>query len=588
MKTFKSKTGCARRLTALSMAFFIFTGMAVPARADKRRGEPEADPQFQSQLQENPGSGGSALETSATPQAEATRSPAAAPEPEASADEVEAAPARPVQNVQIGTVNRRTRGAAQAVVAPLDTRVTVRVRGAPLATFLDTIQSQSSVNFIISEGLENKKVTALLQNVTVRDALQVLLEMKGLTYQQIGKSNTYVVLPRSPAHVNVITRVYTLSYIPLMPLGDVKQDMAAIMPQTNAAPSGLTGALGQAQAQGGAKSGELDVAIITVISSILHKETGKIAVDPRTNSLIVTDIPEAFPQVEQIIAELDKKPPQVLIEAQIVEIDSTRDVELGFEWGSANGELASYTGGQRDTSFPLNLPNNLSNTHFFDPITNLISAVGTASSNNSGSNNNSSSQQQPIVMIGNSLKTGILDLTSLSVSLRAMVSRSEARFLGKPKILTLNNKGAIIQVATDQAVGMQLNQSGGTTVTNQTSVAERVQTGLILKVTPQVNKDGYITMLVQPSYTNVMQSAISTISNPVFDPVSRAASTLVRVHNGQTLVMGGLLQSTETKVVRKVPILGYIPIIGWLFTSSSSVKNNSDLVIFLTPTIVND
>ena len=173
-------------------------------------------------------------------------------------------------------------------------------------------------------------------------------------------------------------------------------------------------------------------------------------------------------------------------------------------------------------------------------------------------------------------------------SLRAMVSRSEARFLGKPKILTLNNKGAIIQVATDQAVGMQLNQSGGTTVTNQTSVAERVQTGLILKVTPQVNKDGYITMLVQPSYTNVTQSAISTASNPVYDPVSRGASALVRIHNGQTLVMGGLLQSTETKVVRKVPILGYIPIIGWLFTSSSDQRHNSDLVIFLTPTIVND
>jgi len=74
----------------------------------------------------------------------------------------------------------------------------------------------------------------------------------------------------------------------------------------------------------------------------------------------------------------------------------------------------------------------------------------------------------------------------------------------------------------------------------------------------------------------------------VFDPISRAASTLVRVKNGQTLVLGGLLESRETKVVRKVPFLGYIPLIGWLFTSNSTTRNNTDLVIFITPTIVND
>ncbi|MFA6004793.1 MAG: type II and III secretion system protein, partial [Elusimicrobiota bacterium] len=118
--------------------------------------------------------------------------------------------------------------------------------------------------------------------------------------------------------------------------------------------------------------------------------------------------------------------------------------------------------------------------------------------------------------------------------------------------------------------------------------AERIQTGLILKVTPQVNKEGYITMLVQPSFTDIKESSISTADSPTFDAISRGASTLVRIRNGQTLVIGGLLRSTETKVVRKVPILGYIPIIGWFFTSTSNRRDNSDLVIFLTPTIVSD
>jgi type II secretory pathway component GspD/PulD (secretin) len=298
-------------------------------------------------------------------------------------------------------------------------------------------------------------------------------------------------------------------------------------------------------------------------------------------------VPDIFPQVQQIIDELDKKPPQVLIEAQIVEIDSARDVELGFEWGSSNGELASYSGPQRDTMFPLNLPNKLSNAHFFDPIANVISAVG-ATGGSSSSSSSSDGSSSVGVLMGNSLKTGILDLTSLKVSLRAMVSRSEARYLGKPKILTLNNKSALIEVISNQAVAMEVNNSGGTSVTNQTITPQRYDTGLKLKVTPQVNKEGYITLLVQPSYTNAQVSALSTTINPVYDPITRGASSLVRIRNGQTLVMGGLLQSTETKIVRKVPILGYIPILGWLFTSSSNQKNNSDLVIFLTPTIVND
>ena len=112
--------------------------------------------------------------------------------------------------------------------------------------------------------------------------------------------------------------------------------------------------------------------------------------------------------------------------------------------------------------------------------------------------------------------------------------------------------------------------------------------GLTLKVTPQVNKEGYITMIVQPSYSDVVASAITVQGSTVYDPVSRGASTMVRVKNGQTVVIGGMLASTETKTVKKVPLLGYIPIIGWLFTSVSSRRTNTDLVIFLTPTILVD
>jgi type II secretory pathway component GspD/PulD (secretin) len=237
----------------------------------------------------------------------------------------------------------------------------------------------------------------------------------------------------------------------------------------------------------------------------------------------------------------------------------------------------------------MHIPNDLTATRFLDPIAagSIISSIGSGGSSAQTTTTGSSSSS---LLIGQSfIKTSVLDLTQLKIAIRALVSRSEARFLGKPKILTLNNNAAIIQISRNQAVSVSATATSvGGSVGQTSSSAERVQTGLILRVTPQVNKEGYITMLVQPSFIDTRQSALSNGGSPIFDPVGRGASTLVRIKNGQTLVLGGLLSSTETKEVRKVPLLGYIPLIGWLFTSSNSSRTNTDLVIFITPTIVND
>ncbi|MEK7859203.1 MAG: secretin N-terminal domain-containing protein [Elusimicrobiota bacterium] len=562
-----------RKFAAAVLALQTLLGSATPVWAQRRRGEPEANPQFQQQMSSGQGSGGPVGE-------------AGPAEPEAGAAPESPEPVRAVQGVQIGTVSQ-AKPAGTGQVTPLETRVTVRVKGAPLATFLDTISAQAKVNFIITEGLETKRVTAFLQNVTVREALQVLLEIKGLTYQQIGKSNTYVVAPRSKAVENVITRIYTLSFIPLIPV-EVAAGATSGATPTSAGGGGSGGAGGGSSPGGGGGAGKADtgIAIIDVLQSVLSK-SGHVAIEPRTNALIVTDIPETFPQVEQIIQELDKKAPQVMIEAQIVEIDSNRSKDLGFEWGGQDGEIGSFTAGRRDTAFPLNMPRDVGSAKFFDPVTNVISGLGESKGKEAEATNGTAANAGTI--FGSSLQTSILDLTALKITLRALVARSEARFLGKPKILTLNNKSAVIAISSNEAVGLQV-QSGsvGTTGASTTTGAERVQTGLVLKVTPQINKEGYITMLIQPSFTNVKESSISSQRARFFDPISRGASTMVRIRNAQTLVMGGLLQSNETKLTRKVPILGYIPLLGWLFTSTSSRRANTDLVIFITPTIVSD
>jgi len=582
-KGMRRRTRLARAAAAVVASAALALESAAPAYAQRRQAEPEANPDFQSSMKGKTDGGpvgDSGGETVSEPGAGGAS--AAAPSSDLPAGDEKLIESRSVQSVQIGAAPA-AKPATVSSTAPLDTRVTVRVKGAPLATFLDTISAQAKVNFIITEGLEQKRVTAFLQNVTVREALQVLLEIKGLTYQQIGKSNTYVVTQRSKQAENLITRIYSLSFIPLIPLTADDLGDSSTAGSSNSGGGGGGGGPGGGQVKPCTTKNQ-KISVTRILCTVLSK-AGDIEIEPRTNSLIVTDIPEVFPQVEQIIAELDRKAPQVMIEAQIVEIDSDRTRNLGFEWGGTNGELGTFTGGARDTTFPLNLPKNLSNAHFFDPLNptaGIISSLGSSNSSSSSSNG-----ALAITQTGY-LKTSVLDLSQLAITLRALVQRSEGRFLGKPKILTLNNKTATIEIASNEAVAIQSTIAGGNGTSQASTTAERYETGVILKVTPQVNKEGYITMLLQPAFIDVQQAAISTASNPVFNPVRRQAITLVRVKNGQTLVLGGLLRSVENKVVRKVPFLGYIPLVGWLFTSELNSRTNTDLVIFITPTIVSD
>jgi len=481
-------------------------------------------------------------------------------------------------------------------VSPLDRKIgPIRLKGAPLSTFLDVVSAQSKVNFIITEGLESKTITVFLRKTTVREALELLLRVKGLTYQRIGKSNTYVVQKRSADMPNLITKIYTLNYIPLIPISSVGEEMSSITSQdvSSGSGGGMEGGGDQGGQQGGGnqQGGEKEsaISIINIIRSVLSKKNGKLATDPRTNTLIITDVPEVFPQVEQILSELDKKAPQILIEAQIVEINTDRMNELGIEWGGSRGEMAYFAGPSRLTDYGLR-PGFFSGDQWkkFFPTT---TDIGEAAESSSGGGGGGS--VDPIFSTGQQSSKGVyygvFSLAQLQAIFRALISKGEGRYLGKPKIVAMNNKTALITISKDAAMGTQstVASAGGSSGSSSTGV-ERRRIGLTLKVTPQVNKEGYITMIVQPTYADAVASAITVQGSTVYDPVSRGASTLVRVKNGQTVVIGGMLASTESKTVKKVPLLGYIPIIGWLFTSVSSRRTNTDLVIFLTPTILVD
>lgn len=467
------------------------------------------------------------------------------------------------------------------VFSPLDRKVSIRVSNVPISAFLNSITTQAKINFIMSEEFANKKVTASLTRVTVREALDTLLRVHGLTYQRIGKSDSYVVTKRSSDAPDTITKIYTLSYISLQGIGSAQSELESIMPQdvssggssSSYSSSSTDTGIGMGGSTGMSDSYSGGAEITTIIKSMLSP-VGKIAVDPRTNKLIITDVAEIFPQVENILAELDIKPPQILIEAQIVEVSKTSGLSLGFEYGGESGALVSMTAPSRVVDLDYIKGNGVKGWNFIFPTKEQMNSESGGESGGSSSSSSDSEQSD---------EGGLLDFSAFNIVLKSLLTRGEAKYLGKPKVVTLNNKTATITTSTDATVGQTMSQSGsGSGEGMTTTSAERKRVGLTLQVTPQVNREGYVTLYVQPSYSDLVSSGFDFSK----DTTTRAASTLVRVKNGQTVVIGGLLTSRETDQTRKVPLLGDIPILGWLFTSKTKSKSTTDLVIFITPTIL--
>ena len=459
-------------------------------------------------------------------------------------------------------------------VSPLDRKVTIRVNNVPIGTFLNSISAQSKINFIMGEQFSNKKISASLTNVTVREALDTLLRVQGLAYQRIGKSDSYVITNRSEEAPNTITKVYTLNYVSLQPNTSVSTDLSSVMPADVTSSSfGNTGGTSfnvfDSASSGGPGfslnnsksqtiSGNGSSAILGVIKSVLTKQ-GKIAIDSRTNKLIITDVPEVFPQIESILEELDIKAPQILIEAQVIEVSKGSGYDVGFNW-NLQGTL---TGGS--TQMPWNYFGAREGNRFLR----YFGVKGASEDTATGPELSWGAGEDNVFLV-----------------FQALMSNSEARSLGKPKVITMNNNQAMVTSSRDASIGKITQTTGsGSSGSTETSGNERKRVGLTLTVTPQVNKEGYVTLTVLPSYSDLVASETGS---DTYDTVTRAVTTQVRVKSGQTVVLGGLLQSSEKEQVYKVPLLGQIPIVGWLFTSKTKRKSTTDLVIFITPTVLSE
>ncbi len=406
--------------------------------------------------------------------------------------------------------------------------ISMDFQDADLKDVLKVFSQQAGLNFIASENIKDRKLTLYLDAVSVQDALNTIMSANNLTYEQQKDSKIFVVKEWGKPDVETITRIFPLQY------------------------ARVKGYELTTEGEEAKKSEE--IGIKEVIGQLLT-EYGRVIEDSRTNSLIVSDVPSQFTKIEKAIKELDVRLPQVMIEAEIIEASLDTIDKLGIIWGtSGEGELASAYGASQSLRFPFTK----------DSGNPRIGPGGDVSG----------------------LYMGYVSAMNLGGILAMLNKDTDTRILARPKILTLNNETAEIKITADTAIGSLTVTTSQEGLGESTVSAERVKTGVALKVIPQINREGLITMTVEPSVTNTKWSEY--FSGTFVDPQTRTAKTTVTIRDGETIIIGGLIDTEDSKSLRKVPFLGDIPLIGNVFRKKDNKKKDKELIIFITPHLIKE
>lgn len=285
---------------------------------------------------------------------------------------------------------------------------------------------------------------------------------------------------------------------------------------------------------------------------------GRVVVDARSNALVITERPSRLARIRPIIEKLDKATEQVMIESKFIEIQANQAKDLGLDWtlvGTAAGEAAAGTRGGNRNNQPLN--------------------AGVAP------------QLQPFAN-STDYATSVLSSAQLAATLNFLENKSNVRVVNNPTLVTLNNSEAEINVGTEFPIpSYSYNAERGAF---EISGFEYKPIGVLLKVTPQINSQGFVRLTVAPEISSSNTSvnfgggAGSSASIPIIE--TRKTKTQVSLKDGHTLGIGGLITDTVSKGENKLPFFGDIPGVGRLFRSESNTKNRLNLLIFITAKIV--
>ena len=454
--------------------------------------------------------------------------------------------------------------------------ISLDLRGVEITELFKILSRKSDLNIIPSAQVKGR-INIFLNNISVDDAIEVILVSQGLAAER--KENIIYVMTAAEYQQTFGKKYYEKRELRIFQLSaadpqavfnvfsQIKSDIGKIIIDATSAtvividvPAVLGDmeealvSLEQLQPQ---KVFELNYAkadeIQGEVSKILTPGTSKLQVDKRTNKMIISDLPEKMSLVKDVISAFDEPTPQVFIEAEIIQVALNDKFEYGISWERVFEDLNLHNlqlGGKFYGDFPLQ-----SATTF-------------------------SSAKQSYVSVGTLTSDGY------NAIMQFLQTAGTTNILSRPRIAALNNEEAKILIGTREAYTTgTLSQAEATTVTSES--VEFIDVGVKLNVVPRITNDDYIIMKINPEVsvvkeyleTKVLQSRIPIVE-------TSEAETVVKVKDGSTIMIGGLIKKEKSSSNVGVPLIYRIPVIGWLFGSKIDDFSKTELIIFLRPHII--
>ena len=475
-------------------------------------------------------------------------------------DQVIATAAATPKEAVLGTEIR----AASAYTAPpppdiyqkLNIPVNMNFQSVDVANILEYLAETTDTNIVMSSSVTEakKEVNIKIKDMTLEDALRYVLKSAGFSYR-IDKNVIWIATPQEIDNEQMETKIFTL-----------KKGKGAFTKFT----STTTGGVGLGSAA--------DVSDETTLEDILQKAVSwpsgsRLVMDERLSALIVTNTPYNLEIIEKILNKIDVEPIQVLIETRFLEVTVTDLSELGIDM-------------QTNSEWPIDS----------SPGSGFVQGFA----ENAGSNFTNTTRQTEGF---NFTYQGVLTKPQFQVVLHALDESQKVKTLSAPRVTTLDNQTATMKVVDEwiyptryefQIVQNDANGDGDFNDANETQYKNvpadfvKRDVGILLRVTPSVGiNDETITLTLIPEVSEGTAGYFSytgDVTLPLF--TSRNLSTSVVVNNGDTVVLGGLIKETQTKVETKVPILGDLPWLGALFRKDTDTTVRKNLLIFVTASIL--
>jgi type IV pilus assembly protein PilQ len=416
-------------------------------------------------------------------------------------------------------------------------RISLDLKDADIQNVLRLLADVSKLNIVAADDVKGK-VTIKLRNVPWDQALDIILRAKGLDKTRNG--NIIRIAP-----VDVLRKEEELRIERAKARVELEPLSVRLVPVSYAVAS------------------EVKPQVTALLSP-----RGKVNIDQRTNVLVVEDIGEVLLKVERLVRTLDTQTPQVLIEARIVEANTSFSRELGIQWGGSVSATQQY-GTSTGLSFPNSvriaggandLTNNVTNGVLQDPAyaVNLPATVGAGAGGALG------------FVFGSAGGSALI-----SLRLSAAESSGKVKIISSPKVVTVDNKEA--RILSGEKVPITVLTANGPTT-------RFIDANLELGVTPHVTQDGSVLLNIEAK-KNELSDREDNLGTPGI--LTKEAKTEMLVRDGDTAVLGGIYRRRASEAKAYVPFLGQIPVLGWLFKSTTKTDAREELLIFVTPRIVN-